>query len=296
MLINNKFNEETILSPSQYVWHLFKKKTTAMAAVWMGTILLIILFFAQYLMPHDPEAQTLSKILLPPYWLNGGDSSHVLGTDELGRDTFSRILQGIQITLGSALIVTLIIIGIGLFFGSLSASFRGLKASFLQHFLDSILVIPTLLLALIIVVILGTSFENCLYAIALSLLPQVIQGVHSAINTEMSKVHITALRLDGASNLQVLRYGIYPNISEPMVTLINHIFSMVVLEVTTLGFLGFGMQTNSLELGSLIASNFDLIYLSPTLIVAPGAAVFFIVFTFNVLAEGIRHAIIEGDE
>jgi len=296
MLINNQFNEDKILSPAQYVWFLFKQKTTAIAATWMAALFFAILLFAQYLMPHAPETQSIHNLLLPPYWLEGGNSSYVLGTDELGRDTLSRILEGIQLTLGAALLVTFIITSIGILLGSLAASFKGLASSILHHLLDVILAIPTLLLALIIIVILGASFENCLYAITISLVPQFAQGMFTSIENEMKKLHITALRLDGASNIQLLRYGVYPNIKEPVITLISHAFSMVVLEITTLGFLGFGVQSYSSELGSLISANLNLIYLSPTLIIAPGIAIFLIVFTSNVLAEGIRHSILQGDE
>ena len=296
MLINNEFDETKVRSPLHYVIHIFKGKLAAVLAAWAVFLLFIIVFFAEFISSHSPLTQNVDAILLPPYWLKGGDVSYLLGTDDLGRDTFARLLEAIQRTLLGAISVTAAVTFFGILIGSLASSVTGFRASVLHHLLDSLLAIPILLTALILIVIFGSSFENCLFAIAISLLPQFIRSIFLSIETEMDKPYITALRVDGVSGFKLIIKTIYPNILEPLITIINRIFTMAVIEITTLGFLGFGVQVDGSELGYIIATNLDFIYMSPTLVLAPGLAIFVIIFVSNILAEGFRHAILEADE
>lgn len=296
MLINNEFNEDKIQSPNQYIWLIFKRNNLAISAMWGVFILIFIAFFANFISPHNASMQHVKHLLLPPYWLEGGVSEHILGTDDLGRDSLARLIQGIQLTLGGALLITLVISVLGLIIGAAAALTKGIKASILHHLLDALLIIPTLLTALILIVLFEPSYKNSLLAVSLSLLPQFIRGIYLSIESELGKQYIIALRLDGATNLRLLRFGILPNIMEPIVTLLSRIFSMAVLEIATLGFLGFGVQSSHVELGALIASSMDLVYSSPLLILFPGLVIFIIILIFNIFSEGVRHAILEGDE
>ena len=296
MLINNEFNEEKIQSPLKYIWSIFKNKNVAVISMWAVFVLILVTIFCNFLIPYPPTLQNSDMLLLPPYWVDGSNPLHLLGTDDLGRDTFSRLLKGIQFTLTGALIITLFVSVLGLIIGSTAALTKGVKASVVHHLLDALLTIPTLLTALILIVLFGMSFENSLLAVSLSLLPQFIRGIFICIESELNKQYVIALRLDGANKLRLLRFGILPNIIEPFVTLLNRIFTMAVLEITTLGFLGFGANLDEIELGALIAKSVDLVYLSPYLVLFPGIAIFLIIIIFNIFAEGIRHAVIEGEE
>ena len=185
---------------------------------------------------------------------------------------------------------------LGMIIGAGAALTKGVKASVLHHLLDALLAIPSLLSALILITIFGPSYSNCLIAIALSLLPQFIRASYIVIEQELSKQYIVALQLDGATNTRLFRYGILPNILEPTITIINRLFTMAIIEIATLGFLGFGAQLPQTELGSLIANSMELIYLSPWLVTFPGLAIFLVIFIVNIFAEGLRHAVIEGEE
>jgi len=295
MLINNEFNEEKIQSPYQYTWSIFKKNTLAFSAMWGAFILLFIALFASFLI-SESHSQEIKQLLLPPYWAEGGTSMNILGTDQLGRSSLSRLLQGIQLTLGGALLITFSVAILGTIIGASAALIKGIKASILHHLLDAFLTIPTLLSAFILIVLFGASYENCLIAVSLSLLPQFIRGIYLSIGSELGKQYIISLRLDGATNTRLLRFGIFPNIMEPIITLLNRIFTMAILEISTLGFLGFGSQHLDAELGALIASGIKLIYLSPWLVIFPGVAIFAIILIFNLFAEGLRHAIIEVED
>jgi cationic peptide transport system permease protein len=296
MLINNEFNEEKIQSPLRYIWTIFKTKNTAVISMWAVFFLILLTLFCDYIIPYSPTLQHSDLLLLPPYWVDGADPQHLLGTDDLGRDTFSRLLKGVQMTLAGALFITFAVSILGLIIGATAALIKGVKASVVHHLLDALLTIPTLLTALILIVLFGMSFENSLLAVSLSLLPQFIRGIYICIENELSKQYVIALRLDGANNLRLLRYGILPNIIEPIVTLLNRVFTLAVLEITTLGFLGFGARLEEIELGALIAKSIDLVYISPYLVLFPGIAIFLIIIIFNIFSEGIRHAVIEGEE
>lgn len=296
MLINNEFNEDKIQSPLQYIWAIFKSKNIAVVAMWFIIVLVLVSLFAPWFFPHSPLEQNADKMLLPPYWFEGGDINHILGTDDLGRDSLSRLFHGLQLTLGGALIITVCVSLLGMAIGASAALTKGIKASVLHHLLDALLTIPSLLSALILIAIFGPSYINCLIAISLSLLPQFIRGSFLAIEQELSKQYIVALQLDGATKLRLFRFGIMPNILEPTITIINRLFTLAVIEIATLGFLGFGAQLPQTELGSLIASSVDLIYLSPWLVTFPGITIFLVIMMANVFAEGLRHAVIEGEE
>ncbi|AGH81263.1 peptide ABC transporter protein inner membrane binding component SapC [Psychromonas sp. CNPT3] len=296
MLENDEFDEQKIQSPLQYIWSIFKGKSSAVMALWGIVILLLVTLLAGNIAPHIPSTLNSEYLLLPPYWFEGGSTAHILGTDDLGRDTLARLLQGTQLTLGGALLISACIFMLGTLIGASAALSKGLKSSVLLHLLDALLTLPTLLMALILIVLFGASYSNCLLAVLLSLLPQFIRGIYLCIEIELNKQYIIALRMDGATNFRLLRYGIFPNILEPLTTISIRIFTMAVLEISTLGFLGFGTQLPNVELGSLIAGSLDLIYLAPALVLFPGITIFIIILVFNVFAEGVRHSILEGEE
>jgi len=295
MLINNGFNEEKIQSPLRYIWAIFKRKSIAVIAMWVIIICIVLSIFAPWIVPHSPMLQHPGKMLLPPYWVEGGDVNHILGTDDLGRDSLSRLFHGLQLTLGGAILITLVVTFLGMILGASAALTKGVKASILHHLLDALLAIPSLLSALILITIFGPSYYNCLIAIALSLLPQFIRSSYLFISQELTKQYVIALRLDGATKLRLFRYGILPNILEPTITVINRLFTLAIIEIATLGFLGFGAQLPQTELGSLISSSMELVYLSPWLVTLPGLAIFLIIIIVNVFAEGLRQAVIEGE-
>lgn len=295
MLINNEFNEQKIQSPLTYSWTLFTKNNMAMLALWGAFVLILFALFANVLTQHTPYDQHPERLLLPPFWVQGGVIEHVFGTDDLGRDSLASLIQAFRATFFGAIFITIATAIIGTFIGAAAVLNKGIKSSILHHLLDALLATPTLLTTFILIVLFGVSYENCLLAVTLSLIPQYIRGIFITIENELNKQYITALRLDGATNYHLLRYGIFPNILEPSITLLNRIFTMAILEISTLGFLGFGAQMPELELGALIASKLDLMYLSPWLILIPGITLLITILIFNVLTEGIRHSLIEGE-
>ncbi len=285
------YNEEKFPSPLQQLWFNFKQTNVAMVGFYGYMFLLILAIFSPMVMPHNAMESNLDVLLLPPAWDKQGNVSYLLGTDSLGRDMLSRLIHGTTLTFGLSFIVVIISLVIGVVLGSLSALTKGIKSSIYNHFLDVILSIPTLLLAIIIVAILGPGLGNTLWAIVISLIPQFIHITHNAVKEEFNKDYVLASRLDGASSLRILQYSVFPNIIEKIVNQATLAQSAAILDIASLGFLGFGAQSPLPEWGTMLFSDLDLFYIAPWTVYLPGLAILFAVLTTNLVGEGLRHAV-----
>jgi len=195
------------------------------------------------------------------------------------------------LTFGLSFIVVLISLVIGVVIGSLSALTKGIKSSFLNHFLDVILSIPSLLLAIVIVAILGPGLSNTLWAIVMVLIPQFIHITRNAVEEEFKKDYVLASRLDGANSIRILHYSIFPNIIEKVISHATLAQSAAILDIATLGFLGLGAPIPMPEWGAMLATGLDLFYIAPWTIYLPGLAILFSVVATNLVGEGMRHAL-----
>lgn len=283
--------EEVFPSPSMQLWKNFQKSPVAMAG-FIGMIFFAVLaIFAPVIAPYPPIESHLDSILLPPAWHANGSISFLLGTDELGRDMLSRLMYGSSLTFGISFIIVMISMVIGVVIGSLSALTHGIKSSVLNHFLDVILSIPSLLLAIIIVAILGPGVRNTAIAVIIVLIPQFIHITRYAVKEEFRKDYVLASRLDGASPFRVLHYSVLPNIVEKIMSQATLAQSAAILDIATLGFLGLGAQVPLPEWGAILASGFDLFYIAPWTVYLPGLAILLAVVSTNLVGEGVRHSL-----
>jgi len=155
MARENIYQEEEFPSPLMQLWYIFKQNPMVMLAFGSYLALAILAIFSPIITPFSSSESHLEHILLPPAWNDEGNVSFLLGTDKLGRDILSMLMHGASFTFGLSFIIVIISAVIGVLIGSLSALTSGIKSSFLNHFLDVILSIPSLLLAIVIVAILG---------------------------------------------------------------------------------------------------------------------------------------------
>lgn len=154
-----------------------------------GVLLLIALcFFGSMLAPYALDQQFLGYQLLPPSWSRYGNVSFFLGTDDLGRDILSRLLCGVAPTFGSALIVTLAASIFGVIIGILAGVTHGLRSAILNHILDTLLSIPSLLLAIVVVAFMGPRLEHAMLAVWLALLPHMVREVYTSVHEELERV------------------------------------------------------------------------------------------------------------
>lgn len=289
-------DEQLARSPEAQLWQEFTRQHSAMAGLVLFCAFTLISLIAPLLLLHDPNQQMDALLLVPPSWSDLGLIEYPFGTDDLGRDLFSRMLIGTRYTFGIAIITVLGSLTMGLILGTLAGMSKGIKSSFFNHILDLTLTIPSLLLAVIIVAILGPGLINTTWAIMLALLPQFVHGIRNAIASQLNEDYVTAYRLDGANNWQVFKRIILPNTWEQLTLMASMALSTAILDIAALGFLGLGAQSPTAEWGTMIADSLDLIYLAPTSIAIPGLLIFLAVLSVNLVGDGLRTAIIKRRE
>ncbi|GAD91163.1 MULTISPECIES: ABC transporter permease subunit [Vibrio] len=295
MLNTSVYLEESIPTQRERFWRHFRSNNLAMFGLWNLGFIFIITLISPLIAPHDPLAQS-SVLLQAPSWAKEGSIEYFLGTDDLGRDILSRLLMGSQITLGSAISITLIAAFIGCFIGALAGMTKGLLSSILNHILDTVMSIPSLLLALIFVAFLGTGMTSIMMAICLALIPRFIRSVYQTIHAEVEKDYIMSAKLDGADNWYLLTVSILPNVLAPITAEFTFALTVALLDITALGFLGLGAQAPSPEWGAILGDSVELIYLAPWTVVLPGLAIMYSVININLVGEGIRDALNAGVE
>lgn len=277
--------------PLYQLWASFRQQHVAVFGLILFCFFALVSLLAPMLTPFDPYLQNPDALLLPPSWDEQGQVRYLLGTDDLGRDVLSRLIKGASYTFGIAIITVLGAMLIGLLLGVLAGMSKGFRASAFNHVLDLALTIPSLLLAIIIVAILGPGLLNTIWAIMLALLPQFVHGIRNAIQQQLEQDYVIAYRLDGANQWQILRYVIFPNIWEQLTILFSMALSTAILDIAALGFLGLGAQAPAAEWGVMVADALDLIYLAPWSIALPGLLIFVAVLSVNLVSDGLRTAI-----
>lgn len=275
-------------------WRKFYSDAPAMVGLYGCAGLALLCIFGGWIAPYGIDQQFLGYQLLPPSWSRYGEVSFFLGTDDLGRDVLSRLLSGAAPTVGGAFIVTLAATLCGLVLGVVAGATHGLRSAVLNHILDTLLSIPSLLLAIIVVAFAGPHLSHAMFAVWLALLPRMVRSVYSMVHDELEKEYVIAARLDGATTLNILWFAILPNITAGLVTEITRALSMAILDIAALGFLDLGAQLPSPEWGAMLGDALELIYVAPWTVMLPGAAITLSVLLVNLLGDGIRRAIIAG--
>lgn len=169
------------------IWQLFYKDKVALFSLYLFMLLVLTALFSSILAPYPSDMQFVGFELMPPSWVEGGKISYFFGTDDIGRDLFSRLIIGTSYTLGSALIVVTITVILGSLLGIWAGMSRGLKSRFLGHFFDTFLSIPILLIAIVIATLMKPSLVNAMLAITLALLPYFIHEIYQSIQKELKK-------------------------------------------------------------------------------------------------------------
>ena len=278
-------------SPWHRTWVAFRESHIAIVGLFVLAIFVIFSLFAPLLTPYDPIAQNIDGLLIPPSWQPNGSISYLFGTDALGRDLFSRIMYGCRVTLGSGFLMVVLAMLIGVSIGTFAGMLRGVRSSIVNHLLDVLMAIPTLLIAIIIVAILGTGLVNSMWAITLALIPQFVHRTRSFVRAEMKKEYILASRLDGANKWQLFVHSILPNMTEMLVVQGTLALSVAVIDISALGFLNLGAQSPLPELGAILADGLDVTYLAPWNVALPGLTIFLLVLSINIVGDGLRSAL-----
>lgn len=285
------YSDDAIPSLFKQAWLVYQRTPVFMAALWWLLFILLLILTVPWLQPYSAYAQHTDMLLLPPAWVDGGKIEHIFGTDDLGRDLLSRIYAGIHYTVGGAFLAVAISGLIGAVMGAAAALLSGYKSSILHHLLDAFLSIPSLLLAIVVVAILGFSWHAAIIAVTLALTPQFIRAMYESVQTELEQDYVKNARLDGYRGLRLLFIIMVPNMLESIVRQTTNATSSALLDIAALGFLGLGTQPPHPEWGTMMANGVELIARAPWLVALPGLALFLTILSINLVGEGIEQSL-----
>ncbi|AVY94403.1 MULTISPECIES: ABC transporter permease subunit [Microvirgula] len=278
-------------SPLREFWQSFAHNRGAVAGLLFMLLVLACALFAPLLAPHDPIEQFRDHLLTPPVWLDGGSSQFLFGTDELGRDILSRLIYGARLSLliGLSSVVMSLLPGIAL--GLAAAFFPKLAGSLIMRLMDVMMALPSLLLAVAIVAILGPGLINTMMAIAIVALPGYVRLTRASAMSELNREYVTASRVAGAGILRLMFITVLPNCMAPLIVNATMGFSTAILDAAALGFLGLGVQPPTPEWGTMLASARDYIERAWWVVTLPGLTILLSVLAINLMGDGLRDAL-----
>lgn len=271
-------------------WHYFSENKGAVMGLFAIIIIVLAAVLADVVAPYAPDEQIRTALLVPPFWA-GGTGGYIFGTDDVGRDIFSRIVHGARLSLFVGLLVVTISLAAGIFLGLLAGFFRGWVDVAIMRAMDIMLAIPSLLLAIAIVAILGPSLTNAILAIAIVILPHYVRLTRAAVITEAGKDYVMASRVAGASKMRLMFDTILPNCWAPLIVQATLGFSTAILDAAALGFLGLGAQPPTPEWGSMLADALQFVQRAWWVVTFPGLAILVTVLAFNLMGDGLRDAL-----
>jgi dipeptide transport system permease protein len=277
--------------PWREFWASFSANHGAVMGLGVIVLLLLIALLAPWIAPHSPNQTDSSAFLLPPAWQAGGSAAHLLGTDAIGRDLLSRLMHGARLSLSIGVAVVAISVAAGITLGLIAGFFRGMLEIAIMRLMDVILTLPSLLLAIVIVAILGPGLINAMLAVAIVVLPHYVRITRAAVISEISRDYVTAARVSGAGTLRLMFSEVLPNCAAPLIVQASLGVSTAILDAAALGFLGLGAQPPSPEWGTMLADAREFVLRAWWVVTFPGLAILAAVLAFNLLGDGLRDAL-----
>jgi dipeptide transport system permease protein len=279
------------MHPLLEFWLYFRESRGAVVGMAVIVLVVIVAIFADTLAPHDPTEQFRDHLLTPPVWAGEGSWAFPLGTDAVGRDILSRIMHGARFSMVIGLVVVTLSLSIGIGLGLIAGFFRGVVETLIMRLMDIMLALPSLLLAIVIVAILGPSLFNAMIAIALVYLPHFARLTRAAAIGELSRDYVTASRVAGAGLPRLMFSTVLPNCLPPLIVQATLAFSSAILDAAALGFLGLGAQPPLPEWGTMLAEAREFVLRAWWVVTFPGLAILITVLAFNLMGDGLRDAL-----
>ena len=277
--------------PLHAFWHAFRENRGAVIglAVVVGVVLLAI--FADLIAPYPPNEQFRDAVRAAPAWADGGSMRFILGTDSLGRDMLSRLIHGARISLFIGLAVMGVSFVIGVLLGLACVSLGQAVDVAITRVMDLIMAVPSLVLAILVVAVLGPSLTNTIVAVTIVYLPRYVRLVRASALAELGKDYVTAARVAGVGPGRLMFTTVLPNCLAPLIVQAALGVSDAILEAAALGFLGLGAQPPTAEWGTMLADAREFIRSNPWLVTLPGLAILVTVVSINVAGDGLRDAL-----
>lgn len=261
----------------------FGKNKTAMSGLFIILIFIFTALSANIISKHDPLRQNISERKMAPF-----TDSHILGTDDFGRDILTRIIYGTRISLLIGVISVSISLVLGLLVGLFAGYYGGWFDKIIMRIMDIMLAFPYILLTIVIVATLGASLVNAMIAIGISNIPQYALLIRSSVLAEKESEYVLAERSIGAGNMEILFRSILPNCLGPVIVQTTLGIGTAILESAALSFLGLGAQPPTPEWGLMLASGKEFVANAWWIVTFPGIAILLAVLGFNLLGDGLR--------
>jgi dipeptide transport system permease protein len=277
--------------PWREFWGYFSANHGAVAGLVFVVAILLTAAFANVLAPYPPDLTNNAVFLKPPAWQAGGSWAYPLGTDAIGRDILSRLIFGARLSLLIGIAVVAIAIVVGIALGLAAGFFRGITEVAIMRLMDIVLTLPSLLLAIVIVAILGPGLMNAMLAVVVVVLPHYVRITRAAVITETSKDYVTAARASGATRWRLMFSEVLPNCAAPLIVQASLGVSTAILDAAALGFLGLGAQPPASEWGTMLADAREFVLRAWWVVTFPGLMILLTVLAFNLLGDGLRDAL-----
>lgn len=272
-------------SQARDIWARFCRNKLAMLGMVIVAVIVLSCVFANVISPYDPAKQNLSERFLMP------SLQHPFGTDNYGRDLFTRVLYGGRISLLVSIMAVAISVVLGVLLGATAGYFGGLYETIVMRVMDVMMAIPGLLLAVSISAMLGTGVFNTALAIAITGAPTVARLVCASVMTIRNMEYVEAARARGATNGRIILRQILPNTLSPLIVDCTLRVSANIMQISSLSFIGLGVQPPTPEWGSIMNLGRDYIATFWPLITFPGIMIMLTLFGFNMMGDGLRDAL-----
>ena len=282
---------QTPPGPLTAFWRAFRENHGAVIGLAVVAVIFFVAIFANLLAPHSPIEQFRGFSKLPPFWMVGSDPRFFLGTDQVGRDMLSRIMYGARVSLFIGLSVMTVSMICGIALGLAAAWFGGIVDVIILRIMDLILSVPSLVLAILIIAVIGPNLTNTIVAVTIVGLPFYVRLMRASALTELTKDYVTASKVTGVRPLRMMLVTVLPNCLAPLIVQAALGISDAILAAAGLGFLGLGAQPPTPEWGSMLADTRDLMSSHPWVMAFPGIAILITVLSINLMGDGLRDAL-----
>lgn len=283
---NRRRKQEAGVSSLGYeAWKRLKRNRMAMIGMVIILLLIACAIFAPLIAPYDYEYQDYNAILQPP------SGTHLMGTDNFGRDIFSRVVYGTRISIPIGLICVCISSTVGGAFGALAAFYGGKTENIIMRFMDIYQSIPSMLLAIAIAAALGSGMRNLIFAIALGTIPLYARVVRGAILTVKRKDYVQAARAIGASTGRLIIKHMLPNCIGPIIVQMTFSVAAGILTAASLSYIGLGIAPPTPEWGAMLNAGKQYLQTYPHMLIFPGLMIMITVLALNLFGDGLRDAL-----
>lgn len=269
-------------------WRRLRRYPSMLLGGVLLTLILVLTLFVPFLFGQDPMAQDIMARMKPPSWMTGGDPGHLLGTDQVGRDTLTRLLYGGRIDLFVAGISVLFAAVVGITLG-LVAGYSGGKLDYwISTLIYAVWSFPTILMALVIVAVLGAGLPNLILALTLTSWAPFARLTRTQVVSLREREFVEAARALGAPTKRILFRHLVPNLLSPLLVITTNEFGHILLSAASLSFLGLGIPPEIPSWGGMLNEARSYLMGMAWMAVIPGVAIFLTVLSINLIGDGLR--------